>query len=647
MEEIFKQEFIQDQLIESPIEVETDKDILQEKIESVVEEERHVLDEIEKDLQLEVDTEDTNDMDSQLNPEAKEFVPLSPVRNEFSSPPPENVRSPFINQILSGLGDAVVSQSPRKGDIPVMEDVQVPEENVFEKEADERAHEINLMEDNFQRIESPQEELNLKEAMQTDDKLEQGYKDDSQGFFEEEKIQTGDEYKELESSFDQYSNGFQSKIDDPMNRSFYEGRDNDILADPAKSILNTTQPLPDDEDSQVNKIQEQDDEIISENNVEEQHQPNLKEEEEIDFLGGNLEPVNEQIHLVNQFETLVLDKEPISQMESSDNFEAEKFVEEIKGINENFNKYVDTELSPTIPEAVSNVIQTVEETIFATHETMKPIEDTNLDTFITETSQVSNLDVITEHKQLIDDEFEIQQEIQPENEIKENIPEVIEQIQQEELIPTIEAPAHEVTPQPEELPPVQEPVIEEKILELVSDIQESEKVIEPVVEQPQEDAKIESKVEEIVAAATAGIAAVAIGTAAVVSKKPSTTSTKKPEVKKTTDVKAKVPSKPADVKKTTDLKPKTAPITKPSPTAAAKPPVSKPAPITRPASSTTASRPKSATTLPPVAKKSTPVSTSTPKPPSEAKPKADAPKLTRPTSTITKRPTTVSAPATK
>lgn len=631
-------------MIESPIEVETDKNILQEKIEPV-EEERHVLDEIEKDLHLEVDSEDPNDMDSQLNPEAKEFVPLSPVRNEFSSPPPENVRSPFINQILSGLGDAVVSQSPRKGEIPVMEDVQVPEENIFEKEADERAHEINLMEDNFQRIESPQEELNLKEAMQTDDKLEQGYKDDSQGFFEEEKIQTG-EYKELESSFDQYSNGFQSKIDDPMNRSFYEGRDYDILADPAKSILNTTQTLSDDEDSQVNnKKQEQNDEIISQNNVEEyqQHQPNSVVEE-IDFLGSSLEPVNEKINLVNQFEALVLEKEPISQMESSDNFEAEKFVEEIKGINENFNKYVDTELSPTIPEAVSNVIQTVEETIFATHSSMKPIEDTILDTFITETSQVSNLEVVTENKQLIDEEYKIQQEIQPEIEIKENIPEVIEQVQQAELIPTMEAPAHEVTPQPEELTPVQEPVVEEKLLELVSDIQESEKV----VEQPQEDAKIESKVEEIVAAATAGIAAVGIGTAAAVSKKPSTTSTKKQEVKKATDVKAKVPSKPADVKKTTDLKPKTAPITKPSPSTAAKPPVSKPAPITKPVSSTTAtSRPKSATTLPPVAKKSTPVSTSTPKPPSEAKPKTDAPKPTRPTSTVTKRPTTVSAPASK
>ncbi|KAL7041952.1 hypothetical protein ACKWTF_000968 [Chironomus riparius] len=644
VEEICKQEFVQDQeqLVESSIEIETDKDILEAKIEPV-EEERHVLDDIEKDLQLEVDSEDTNDMDSQLNPEAKEFVPLSPVRNEFSSPPPENIRSPFINQILSGLGDAVVSQSPRKCDIPVMEDVQIPEENVFDQEADERAHEINLMGDNFQRIESPQEELNLKEAMQTDDKLEQGYKDDSQVFFEEEKIPTGDEYKELESSFDQYSNGFQSKIDDAMNRSFYEGRDNDILADPAKSILNTTQPLSDDEDSQANKKQEKE-EIVIENNIVEQEQPNQVVDEEIDFLGSSLEPVKEQINIVDQFETLLMEKEPISQMESSDNFEAEKFVEEIKGINENFNKYVDTELSPTIPEAVSNVIQTVEETIFATHTSMKPIEETILDTFITETSQVSNLEFITEHKQFIDEELEIQQEIQqdiqPEIEIKENIPEVIEQVQQEELIPTMEAPAHEVSPPPVESP-VQEPIVEEKPLEIVSEtIQEPEKV----VEQPQEDAKIESKVEEIVAAASVGIAAAAIGTAAIVSKKPSTNSIKKPDAKKVTDIKAKVPSKPAEIKKTTDLKPKTA-TTKPSPTTA-KPPISKPAPARPTSSLTAAARPKSASTLPPIAKKLTPTSTSTPKP-MEAKPKADAPKPARPASTLTKRPTISSAPATK
>jgi len=88
-------------LIKSPAVVESDKDSVQEK--------EHVLDDIEKDLQLEVETDQSNGMDFQLNPDAKEFVPLPPVRNEFQSPPPtENDKSPFVNQLLSGFSDNVV-----------------------------------------------------------------------------------------------------------------------------------------------------------------------------------------------------------------------------------------------------------------------------------------------------------------------------------------------------------------------------------------------------------------------------------------------------------------------------------------------------------------------------------------------------------
>lgn len=533
------------------------------------------MDDIEKDLQLEVETEETNEMDSQLNPDAKEFVPLSPVRNEFHSPPhAENGKSPLVNPILSGFADPVVSQSPRKGEIPVMEDVQIPEEKEFDKEADARAHEISLHEENFQRIETPDgEEINLKEAMQADDKLEQGYKDDSQGFFEEEKLQSGDEYKELECSFDQYSNGFQNKIDDPMNRSFYEGRDSDILADPAKSVLNTTQPLLLDEDEESKQ----------------QAQQESKTQEVVDFLGESAEPVYEQVNVVNQLETAmpIMEKEPQmeSQMESSDNFEAEKFVEEIKGINEsNFNKYVDTELSPTGP----NEIQTVEETIFATHSTMKPVEETNLDTFVTQTSTVSNIEVVQETKQSIIEEFGLR-----EDEIKQNIPE--EPIQQE-LIPTMEAPAHEVSPVVEDKPEVPIPEI-------------------------------------LTAAAT--VTAVA-GATAIAAKKPATTAAKKPAVdsaaKKTT-LAAK--PKTADVKKT-EVKPKTTVTKSSSATSTNKPPVSKPAPA-KPSTATSTARPKPATassTVPPVRK--VPLSK-----PTEAKPP-----LSRPASSVPKRPIS-SAPTTK
>lgn len=612
------------QLIESPVveSFQTDNNLQQEQQqqqeeeldkEPVEVEERHIVDDIEKDLQLEVETEDTNEMDSQLNPDAKEFVPLSPVRNEFASPPPgmENGKSPFVNQILSGFSDPVVSQSPRKGEAPVMEDVQIPEEKEFDKEADARAHEVNLLEENFQRIESPQEqeEMNLKEAMQTDDKLEQGYKDDSQVFFEEEKIQTGEEYKVLESSFDQYSNGFQSKIDDPMNRSFYEGRDNDILADPAKSVLNTTQPLSDDD-----LHQEQKQEDVEKSPPEEEV---VSQVEEIDFLGSSMEPVVEQIKIVHQYETMQ-EKEPqISQMESSDNFEAEKFVEEIKGINESFNKYVDTELSPTVVKDVSHEIENVEETIFATHSPMKTMENTSLDTFITQTSTVSDIEVAAETQQSLIEEFENQPE---QNEFKENILEGIESvIQQQELIPTMEAPAHEVTP----------PLVEDKS---PTPQEESPLIETAITEEPQkkeeEETKIESKTEEIVAAtvATAAVAATAIAA----TKKSSTTAAKKPEAKKVGDAKSKAPVKPAEVKKT-EAKPKTTSVAKPP---AAKPPVSKAQAPSKPATTTAASRPKTATTIPPV--KKAPLSSAKP---AETKP---APKTT----VAPKRPVT-SAPTTK
>lgn len=101
--------------------------------------------------QLELNTS-ADDMESQLNPDAKEFIPVSPVSRsqEFSSPPPANqngIDRPLANPLLSAFDDAVVSQSPRKGDLIMEEDVTMPAtENEFDIEADARPHEVNLME---------------------------------------------------------------------------------------------------------------------------------------------------------------------------------------------------------------------------------------------------------------------------------------------------------------------------------------------------------------------------------------------------------------------------------------------------------------------------------------------------------------------
>ncbi|KAG5676289.1 hypothetical protein PVAND_006137 [Polypedilum vanderplanki] len=547
----------------------------QEKEPSV--EERHISDEIEKDLQLQAETDEVeaDDMDSQLNPDAKEFVPLSPTRNEFQSPPPpqivaENGKSPFVNPILSNFHDSVVAQSPRKGESLIMAD-DVPEENDFEKEASERPHEVDFMDENFQRIESPNEnELNPKEAMQVDDKLEQEYKDDSQGFFEEEKQQGGEVYTELEKSFSQYSNGFQNNIDDPMNRSFYEGRDSDILADPAKNVLNTTQPLFDE------------DELVATSEIQ------STENKEIDLMSSG---------------------EPnASQMESSDHFEAEKFVEEIKGVEE--NKYVDSGLSPTVPDFASHQVHT-EETIIVTHSPIKETFDNMPETFITQTSAVSDIEIPQQIEQEPTIEFK-------HTDIKENIPEE------------------------QNIEPVQEPEIiqESAIIQQEAPVEtQQEKIADTVIE----DAKIDEPNSEIIAAA-----AIASGVAIAAAKKKSTT-TVKPDVKKVTDTKSKVaPKTTTDIKKA-EVKPKTT-ATKPPPLS--KPTVSKTSTTqiktSVPSSaSSAASRPKT-TASAPLAKKA-PLS-SAPKPGATA-PKTNETKPTPPSRTITaaqKRPISVSsAPASK
>lgn len=359
--------------IEEPQELKEQEE-LPIKIESETEQEEiKVLDQPD---QFELDLI-TDEMDSQLNPEAKEFIPESPVSGRAmdldleSTPPFENgTKSPYVHQLLSNFDDAVMAQSPRKGDNLLMEDVQIPDENDFDLEADKRPHEVNLLDENFQRIDSP----SAKEAMQVDDKLEQGYLDDSHkemeiqpkedSFFEEEKVPES-EYKVLESSFEQYSNGFQSKIDDAMNRSFYEGRDGNILENNASNVLNTVQPIPSFEDEQP------------EANGFDATIPVVAVEEPT-FVAQEISQVNTEQAMV----------------ESSDTFEAEHIVEEIKGIICD-NKYVDTELSPTVPDFVPSAFQSppVVEEIIATHTSFKEELIGNLEeTVAIETAKVDNLE---------------------------------------------------------------------------------------------------------------------------------------------------------------------------------------------------------------------------------------------------------------
>lgn len=473
------------------IESSTEKDFEQEKEEEtsfVDDEERQVQDEVEKDLQLSIDTAESDEM-SQLNPDAKEFIPVSPTRSNGPMSPPLNGQMNPVNPMISNLAtsdDTVVAQSPRKGEFQAMEDVQVPSELDFDNEADARPHEFDLLGKNgdFQRIESP-ELLNLKESLQQDDKLEKEYKDEA--FFDEEKQQTGEEYKVLESSFNEYSNGFQNVIDDAMNRSFYEGRDDgDILtatATQSSDLLNTVQPIPTFEDESP--------EADHQNFVIESEKP------EADLMADSAE-FKQELAVLDPTPAPIIDATPAPPMDASDHFEAERFVEEIKSANSEFDKYVDQELSPTLPEFSLNTIQNVQETIIVEKAPLEPVQDFKLDTFITDTSTVSNIEVPVEIREQLEFELEAVQ--------LNGIPEDIEPL------PTSAG---------------DDPVVLNA--EPVAAVAETEQVLE-VKEEP----KVEALGEVIAAAAAIGAVA---GIGAI---KKKTTTASKTEVKKT-DVKAKAP----------------------------------------------------------------------------------------------------------
>jgi Ataxin-2 C-terminal region len=479
--------------IESPLE--TEKDFEQEKEEP---EERQARDLVEKDLQLTIDTsEDFDEMSTQLNPDAKEFIPISPTRSS------NGMMSPPLNPVLNSIAieDAVVSQSPRKGEYQPMEDLLVPSELDFDNEADARPHEVE------NGVESP-ELLNLKESMQQDDKLAQEYKDEAQVFVEEVKQQAGEKYQVLEKSFNEYSNGFQSAIDDPMNRSFYEGRDNgDILTAPT-DILNSVQPIPTFEDEQP----------------EADHQVSESEKPEADLAGSHEWGISKP-------------------MDSSDNFEAERFVEEIKSGGGDFDKYVDQGLSPTLPEFSMNTIQTVQETIIVDNQSMEQLQ---ADTFITNTSSVNDIEV-------------------PQS------PEIVQEVEIPETI------VEEVS-----VPELSTPEIAAEIVK-------------------EESPKVEAEL--VAAAGVAALGVVAAATAAI-KKSPAASKAKAAPAAKSTTLAAKKAPVKTETKPAPITKPGSAPIRKPAPatTAAAKPApasatASRPKPATtaapiRKVASTTGAAPK-------------------------------------------------------
>lgn len=203
--------------------------------------------ELADDHELERPNSLSFDMASKLNPEAKEFVPTgSPTMSNPASPVasmPDMPQNAFLM-----LEDDVVAQSPKKGVATTMDNIDVPAEDDFQLEMNNCPHELEQLPEHTNgtangdetiRSHSPAsepsyQELNLKEAMQCDEKLDNEYSDVQQNV----------------DTIDNHPNELNilAKEQNPMSMSFYEGRD-DALIISNSDELNKVQPLPSDDES--------------------------------------------------------------------------------------------------------------------------------------------------------------------------------------------------------------------------------------------------------------------------------------------------------------------------------------------------------------------------------------------------------------
>lgn len=211
--------------------------------------------------------EDLEEMDSQLNPDAKEFIPVSPQRTSTSSPFGNGLPNRF------DLEDDVVAQSPRKGNAVPMNDtdIELPAENDFteistrpsELVASELSGDDLLAENGNTDDEKPvqrpgssssqcsYQEMNLKEAMHGDEKQE-----------------LAAEVLESEILFNAGGDGIvpttnggqQFTEQDPMNMSFYKDENNPFTVQEVD--LNAVQPLPDDVDDDASQENEMHRELV-------------------------------------------------------------------------------------------------------------------------------------------------------------------------------------------------------------------------------------------------------------------------------------------------------------------------------------------------------------------------------------------------
>lgn len=323
----------------------------------------------EHDSDLGNDEDLDEEMDSQLNPDAKEFVPVSPQRTSVSSP--------FGNGIhnrLDLMDDDVVSQSPRKGSAIVMDDkdIVLPAENDF-TEISQRPSELAANELNFDNIENgnsidvkdvaqrPEssssqcsyQEMNLKEAMHGDEKQELAAE-----VPEPESLFVGNAG---DTGIVPTTNGQQFLTEtDPMNMSFYNDENNPFSSNSQEVDMNAVQPLPDclDDDVPENEFVDFVSQPIALNN----QQTYVDDAEElIKEFTSESEKLNAQ-HQVEQ----IVQEEPVAEAEPEPEPEQEPHVEQATPIT-NFVQELASEVTSILNDvkdqsrdAFTDIQQTME-----------------------------------------------------------------------------------------------------------------------------------------------------------------------------------------------------------------------------------------------------------------------------------------------
>lgn len=203
--------------------------------------------------------DDEGDMEQQLNPEAAEFVPVSPPTSAPHSPF-SNGASTIIGNRPDLLEDDLLAQSPRKSVAPAMEDFTLPSENDF-SEISKRPSELlsttptGLNGDPVPRPGSSSsqcsyQEMNLKEAMHGDEKQEFAAEVSDAIASNPEASPSGIDLLQGDHIA---SDAVRPLEQNPMHMSFYNDRnENDLpqsnpFAEPEVD-MNAVQVLPDSDD---------------------------------------------------------------------------------------------------------------------------------------------------------------------------------------------------------------------------------------------------------------------------------------------------------------------------------------------------------------------------------------------------------------